>query len=57
MPIEIREIIIKATVNESDQGTGGAATAAPAGGNASAGNSLQDAIEQVLQVLDDKKQR
>jgi hypothetical protein len=55
MPIEIREIIIRAVVGQNEGGT------APSGGGqapSSGGTDpVQEAVEQTLQVIDDKKQR
>jgi len=56
MPVEIREIIIKATVTEGEKSAGASSNAAPPGGTPPA-SSLQDAVEQVMQMLEDKKQR
>lgn len=57
MPVEIREIVIKATVNQNGPQGGGAAAAAGAGSDSSTGDALQECIEQVMQVLQDKKER
>jgi hypothetical protein len=58
MPIEIREIVIRATVNQGD-----AATSSPGSGNAAAppGPSgpdvLQECLDQITQIMQDKKER
>ncbi|MGN6418443.1 MAG: DUF5908 family protein [Pseudobacter sp.] len=57
MPLEVRELIIKATVTQEGSG---AATAAPTGGNN--GNSsneeqLKQALEKILDTLKDKNER
>ncbi len=59
MPIEIRELVIKATVDPS--GSGGA-DAAPSGngssGNASPGEDLIKAcVEQVMAIIKEKHER
>lgn len=57
MPIEIREIVIKATVNQGDA-SGGAAQASPAASNGSGGqDAVQESVEQVFQIIEDKKER
>jgi len=59
MPIEIREIIIRATVNEQgNTGSGGAAassSAAPAG--AGGNDTINECVEQVMQIIQDKESR
>ncbi len=57
MPIEIREVIIKATVQQE---TGGASKPGGAGSNNSVGPNeevLQSAIEKFLDILKDKYER
>jgi hypothetical protein len=57
MPVEIREIVIRATVSQND------AAAAPGGGNLAGGGDpsgpdvLQECLDQVIQVFEDKKER
>jgi hypothetical protein len=56
MPVEIKELVIKAVVNES--GNNGAASATPS----SQDGSSQDAmiklcVEKVLEILKDQKER
>ena len=46
MPVEIRELIIRATVNQDDAGSAGTGTV-----NGIAPEPTQDAIEQVMQIL------
>lgn len=59
MPIEIRELVIKATVDQS-QGAGGG-TGAPGKGsssNSSPGEDLiKECVEKVLAILKDKNER
>ena len=58
MPIEIKEIIIRATIG--DAGAGSASPGVPgaaAGGGAPGPEVLQECIEQVFQILEDKKER
>lgn len=57
MPLEVRELIIKATVTQDGSG---AAAAAPTGGNN--GNStseeqLKQTLEKILDTLKDKNER
>jgi len=58
MPIEIREIVIRATVSQND-----AAAAPGSGGNLAGGGDpsgpdvLQECLDQVIQVFEDKKER
>lgn len=54
MPIEIREIVIRATVNQADSSV--APGAAPAAGS-SPPDVLQECIDQVVQVIKDKNER
>lgn len=55
MPIEIRELVIKATVNQ-DQNK---AAANSTGGNEPDAKEaeIRDAVEEVLRILDSKKER
>jgi len=59
MPIEIRELVIKATVDQSQDGTGGAV--APGKGVSSTSSPGEDLIkqcvEQVLAILKEKNER
>jgi hypothetical protein len=57
MPVEIREIVIRATVSQNE------GAAAPGGGNLAEGGDpsgpdvLQECLDQVIQVFEDKKER
>ncbi len=56
MPVEIKEIIIRATVG--DAGASAPQASAPAGGGMAPGTDvLQECIEQVFQIISDKKER
>lgn len=55
MPIEIREIVIRATVNQGD--TSAPQPRAAGAGNTASQDVLQECIEQVVQVLQDKNER
>lgn len=64
MPIEVRELVIRVSVNAQD--AGGAAASGPASGGAGAGGAasagsrqslIADCVEQVLQVLRDQRER
>lgn len=58
MPIEIRELVIKATVNQEQQ-----TTASPGGTTNSPGVAddkealISQAVEEVLRIIDHKKER
>lgn len=55
MPVEIREIVIRATVNQANASEG-AVPASPAG-ESSGTDVLQECVEQVFQIIEDKKER
>jgi hypothetical protein len=58
MPIEIKEIIIRATVG--DGGTGNASggnAGSQAEGTTAGPDPLQECIEQVFQIMEDKNER
>jgi hypothetical protein len=58
MPIEIRELVIKAVVSQGDASASSAASAPAAASEGPGGqDSLQESIEQIIQILDDKKER
>jgi hypothetical protein len=59
MPIEIRELVIKATVDQT-QGSGAGATASGKGSssNSSPGEDLiKECVEKVLAILNEKNER
>jgi len=58
MPIEIRELVIKATVNQS--GESGTATAAPSQGNNNISPSeeiINSCVEKIISILKEKYER
>jgi hypothetical protein len=59
MPIEIREIVIRATVNEQGgAGSGVSPGSAPAASTAAGGGDvIQECVEQVMQIIQDKEAR
>lgn len=61
MPIEIRELQIKVTVNQPQQtgstGAGGAAPPSGPGKAQAADKLVADAIEQVLEIMRNKNER
>lgn len=59
MPIEIREIVIRATVNEQGGMGGGASPASTAAATpaAAGGDVIQECVEQVMQIIQDKEAR
>jgi hypothetical protein len=57
MPIEIRELVIKATVTH-DEGSGGGTGSSDASGNTSSSEELiKTCVEKVLEILKDKNER
>ncbi len=54
MPIEIREIVIRATVGQNEGQAAAGSGPSPSAGGA---DPVQEAAEQVMQIMDDKKQR
>ena len=59
MPIEIRELIIKATVVQEGGGAGVAATGAGSGNNDASPNEelIKNCVEKVLEIIKDKNGR
>jgi hypothetical protein len=58
MPVEIRELIIKATVEQEGAGATGANSAAAAGGNQSPTQALISmCVDKVLEILKEKNER
>lgn len=58
MPVEIKEIVIRATIGEGGAGAPAPGSSpVPAGGAAADPNAMQECIEQVFRILDDKKER
>ena len=58
MPIEIREIVIRAPVSEAGSAgsTGGDGSTSPSG-NPTGPEIMQECLEQVFQAIADKKER
>ncbi len=57
MPVEIRELVIKATVEQNGAGASGAASSS-AGSNSSPGEDMiKTCVEKVLEILKDKNER
>lgn len=58
MPIEIRELIIKATVSQNEQSSGGGAAASTGSNNVSATEEIvSTCVERILEILKDKHER
>lgn len=58
MPIEIKEIIIRATIGDGGSSNPSTSAVASAEGTVSGGPELlQECIEQVFQIIEDKKER
>lgn len=55
MPIEIRELVIKATVNQDQNAAAQSSTANNENGSKEA--ELRDAVEEMLRILENKKER
>jgi hypothetical protein len=55
MPIEIRELVIKAVIGQEGQSTGNAAT----GGNTGSSNeeTIKACVEKVMELLKEKNER
>ena len=56
MPIEIRELVIKATVNQ-DQNKAASNTNAGTEGNEEKEAVVREAVEEVLRIIETKKER
>jgi hypothetical protein len=57
MPIEIRELVIKATVTQ-DSGNAGAKASVTAGNNVSASEDIiNTCVEKILEILKEKNER
>lgn len=58
MPIEIRELVIKATVNQDQNRTAsGAGSSAGNDENEERKSVVRDAVEEVLRIIESKKER
>lgn len=59
MPIEIRELIIKATIVQDGNKSGAAETAAGSGSNDTSPNEelIKNCVEKVLEIIKDKDGR
>lgn len=56
MPVEIKELVIKAVVN--DNGSNGAASATPSGQDGGSQDAvIKLCVEKVLEILKDQKER
>ena len=59
MPIEVRELVIKATVTQEGNSEGGTAAAEPANNNSvtSSEEVIKTCVERVMEILKDKMER
>lgn len=57
MPVEIKELTIKVNVNQQQSGAAPAAPVQAAGTDDEKEALLKDAVEQVLRILENKKER
>lgn len=58
MPVEIKELTIRVNINQPRQGSAAPATIAAPGANGDDKDALlKDTVEQVLQILENKKER
>jgi hypothetical protein len=59
MPVEIRELVVKATITQDNAAGGPQASAATPSGNAAASNEqiINTCVEKVMEILRTKNQR
>ena len=57
MPLEIKELHIKATLSDSNQGNGRGGSDIERGNNSSKEEIVSMCVEKVLEILKDKKER
>lgn len=58
MPIEIRELVIKATVTQGNESTGNAAIAQSLGNGVSPSEEIINAcVEKILEIIKDRDER
>ena len=57
MPIEIRELVIKATINQDQNKAASAANTGGADGNEEKEAIVREAVEEVLRIIESKKER
>lgn len=57
MPLEIKELHIKATLSDSDQGTGKGGSDRVTGNESAKDEIVSMCVDKVLQILQDKKER
>lgn len=57
MPIEIRELVIKATVMNEESSGGGSGSSESSGNTSSSEELIKTCVEKVLEILKDKYER
>jgi hypothetical protein len=57
MPIEIRELVIKATIGEDSKNTGGDGNSSGGGAPANQDAIVQACVERVLEIMKQKQER
>ncbi|MEJ8816352.1 DUF5908 family protein [Lacibacter sp. H407] len=57
MPIEIRELVIKATINQDQNKAASATNTGGADGNEEKEAIVREAVEEVLRIMESKKER
>ena len=57
MPIEIRELVIKATINQDQNKAASATNNGSADGNEEKEAIVREAVEEVLRIMESKKER
>ena len=57
MPIEIRELVIKATINQDQNKAASATNTGAVDGNEDKEAIVREAVEEVLRIIESKKER
>jgi hypothetical protein len=57
MPLEIKELHIKATLSDSNRGTSGGGSGSGSGDDSAKEEIVSMCVDKVLQILSDKKER
>jgi hypothetical protein len=57
MPIEIRELVIKATVTQNDEASSGLAASSSSNNVSSAEEIINACVEKIMEILKDKNER
>jgi hypothetical protein len=57
MPIEIRELVIKATVTQNDEASSGLAASSSSNNVSSSEEIINACVEKIMEILKDKNER